>query len=82
MEGIPFLPLHCRDLASAEEGNPTYVDEGRRLINWKKFEIIGDVIISIQRSQAIPYHFSSPSEEARRLILETKFTKDDDVCAR
>ncbi|KAL9001886.1 MAG: hypothetical protein Q9188_005159 [Gyalolechia gomerana] len=81
MERIPFLPLLCRDLASAEEGNPTYVDEGRKLINWKKFEIIGDVVISIQRSQATPYHFTSWNEEAQRLILECKINKDDDVCS-
>lgn len=81
MERIPFLPLLCRDLASAEEGNPTYVDEGRKLINWKKFEIIGDVVISIQRSQATPYHFTSWNEEAQRLILECRINKDDDVCS-
>ncbi|KAL8945243.1 MAG: hypothetical protein Q9211_000253, partial [Gyalolechia sp. 1 TL-2023] len=78
MERIPFLPLLCRDLASAEEGNSTYVDEGRKLINWRKFEIIGDVVISIQQSQATPYHFTSSNEEAQRLILECAFTKDDD----
>ncbi|KAL9031511.1 MAG: hypothetical protein Q9196_000449 [Gyalolechia fulgens] len=81
MERIPFLPLLCRDLASAEEGNSTYVDEGRKLINWRKFEIIGDVVISIQQSQATPYHFTSSNEEAQRLILECAFTKDDDVCS-
>lgn len=78
IERIPFLPLHCRDLASAEEGNPTYIDEERRLINWKKFEIVGDVITNIQRSQAMPYQFNSCNEEAQRLILECSFTKDDD----
>ncbi|KAL8721509.1 MAG: hypothetical protein Q9225_001808 [Loekoesia sp. 1 TL-2023] len=81
MERIPFLPLHCRDLASAEEGNPTYVDEGCNLINWKKFEIIGDVVISIKRSQAIPYTFTSLNEGAQRLILDSRFVKDDDATA-
>lgn len=80
-ERIPFLPLHCRDLASAEEGNPTYVDEGRNLINWKKFKIIGEVVISIKRSQAIPYSFTSRNEGAQRLILDSRFVKDDDVSA-
>lgn len=78
-ERIPFLPLHCRDLASAEEGNPTFVGERRERINWKKFEIVGDVIISIQRSQAIQYSCNPPNEEAQGLILGSKFSKDDDV---
>ncbi|KAL8839768.1 MAG: hypothetical protein Q9170_001579 [Blastenia crenularia] len=81
MERIPFLPLHCRDLASAEEGNPTYLDEQCNLINWKKFEVIGDVIFSIQRSQALPYQFPPRKDEAHRLILDSRFSKDDDVGA-
>ncbi|KAL8812520.1 MAG: hypothetical protein Q9200_000955 [Gallowayella weberi] len=78
-ERIPFLPLHSRDLASAEEGNPTYLDEESKCINWKKFEIIGDVIISVQRSQATPYTNISRNEEVQRLILECQITKDEDV---
>ncbi|KAL8676581.1 MAG: hypothetical protein Q9186_006914 [Xanthomendoza sp. 1 TL-2023] len=78
-ERIPFLPLHTRDLASAEEGNPTYLGEESKRINWKKFEIIGDVIMSIQRSQATPYTNISRSEEVQRIILECKFTRDEDV---
>ncbi|KAL8820846.1 MAG: hypothetical protein Q9223_001002 [Gallowayella weberi] len=78
-ERIPFLPLHSRDLASAEEGNPTYLDEESKCINWKKFEIIGDVIISVQRSQATPYTNISRNEEVQRLIMECQITKDEDV---
>ncbi|KAL8798075.1 MAG: hypothetical protein Q9182_006975 [Xanthomendoza sp. 2 TL-2023] len=78
-ERIPFLPLHSRDLTSAEEGNPTYLDEESKCINWKKFEIIGDVIINVQRSQATPYTNISRNEEVQRLILECHITKDEDV---
>ncbi|KAL8727835.1 MAG: hypothetical protein Q9166_005781 [cf. Caloplaca sp. 2 TL-2023] len=77
-ERIPFLPLHSRDLASAEEGNPTYIGEGVKRINWKKFEVIGDVVVSIQQSQATPYSGIPRNEEVQRLILESKFTKDED----
>ncbi|KAL9038973.1 MAG: hypothetical protein Q9180_002809 [Flavoplaca navasiana] len=78
-ERIPFLPLHSRDLASAEEGNQTYIDEGCTRINWKKFEVIGEVVVSIQRSQATSYTSILRNEEVQRLILDSKFTKDDDV---
>lgn len=78
-ERIPFLPLHRRDLVSAEEGNKTFVGGGARLINWKKFEILGEVIVGIQRSQGTPYPNVARNEDIQRLILEGRFCKDDDV---
>lgn len=78
-ERIPFLPLHRRDLVLAEEGNKTFLDAGNTRINWKKFEIMGEVIVGIQKSQGTPYPTISRNEEIQRLILDGKFTKDDDV---
>ncbi|KAL8767419.1 MAG: hypothetical protein Q9209_006067 [Squamulea sp. 1 TL-2023] len=77
-ERIPFLPLHSRDLASAEDANPTYIGEGDNRINWKKFEVLGEVVVSIQKSQASSYLGILRNEEIQRLILDSKFTKDDD----
>lgn len=77
---IPFLPLHRRDLVLAEQGNRTYVtDEESERINWKKFEIMGEVIISIRKSQEIGYPTIHRNEEVQRLVLEGRFCKDDDV---
>ena len=78
-ERIPFLPLHRRDLVSAEEGNPTFIniEEGR--INWKKFEIMGEVIVEIQKSQGTSYSNIRRNDDMQRLILELNFSKDDDV---
>ncbi|MCJ1403974.1 hypothetical protein MMC11_007198 [Xylographa trunciseda] len=78
-ERIPFLPLHRRDLVSAEEGNRTFVGENLDRINWRKFEIMGDVIVGIQRSQGTPYPNISRNMDMQRLILDGKFSKDDDV---
>lgn len=77
---IPFLPLHLRDLVLAEQGNRTYVAgaEGER-INWKKFEIMGEVIIDIQKSQDVPYPTMNKNEEVQRLILDGRFCEDEDV---
>lgn len=79
-ERIPFLPLHLRDLVLAEQGNRTYVAgaEGER-INWKKFEIMGEVIIGIQRSQEVPYPTINKNEEVQRLVLDGRFCEDEDV---
>ena len=77
---IPFLPLHRRDLVLAEQGNRTFLpDEDNERINWKKFEIMGEIIISIRRSQEIPYPDAVRSEEIQQLILDGRFCKDDDV---
>lgn len=77
---IPFLPLHLRDLVLAEQGNRAFVAgaEGER-INWKKFEIMGEVIIGIQRSQRVPYPTINKNEEVQRLVLDGQFCEDEDV---
>ena len=77
---IPFLPLHRRDLVFAEEGSRTYIgiEKGER-INWKKFEVMGEVIIGIRKSQDMPYPTIKNNEEVQRLILDGIFSKDEDV---
>jgi hypothetical protein len=93
-ERIPYIPLHKRDLVSAAEGNRTFVgveDKGKEerwiqggvepdlRINWKKFEIMGEVIVSMQRAQGAPYPVFRPNEEVRSLVSETEIQKDEDV---
>ncbi len=78
---IPFLPLHRRDLVMTEEANPTFTaGTGEEFINWKKFEIMGQVIIDIRKSQQLPYASLKRHEEVQRLVLDGTFSKDDDVC--
>ncbi|KAL8895186.1 MAG: hypothetical protein Q9207_008269, partial [Kuettlingeria erythrocarpa] len=77
-ERIPFLPLHCRDLASAGEGNLTYIGDERVRVNWKKFEVLGEIIGSIQRSQSGPYTSVVRNEGLQRLIQDVRFIKDED----
>ncbi|KAJ9299092.1 hypothetical protein DTO271G3_3334 [Paecilomyces variotii] len=77
-ERIPFLPLHRRDLVSAEEGNKTFVGEDKSRVNWKKFEIMGEVVLGIQRSQKTPYPYLPKHEEVTRLLLETKLSNDEE----
>lgn len=78
---IPFLPLHRRDLIASEEGNRTFLDENRNRINWRKFEVMGEVIVSIHKSQASPYPEMERRVEIQRLILEMDLVRDDDVSA-
>ncbi|KAL5339078.1 ras guanine nucleotide exchange factor domain-containing protein [Aspergillus crustosus] len=77
-ERIPFLPLHRRDLVSAEEGNRTFIGDNRMRINWKKFEVMGEVVLGIQRSQKTPYPHLHRYDEVARLILDAKLSGAED----
>ncbi|KGO74832.1 Guanine-nucleotide dissociation stimulator CDC25 [Penicillium italicum] len=82
-ERIPFLPLHRRDLVSAEEGNKTFFGENKSRINWKKFEVMGEVVLGIQRSQKSPHPQAQKFEDVERLILDSKLSGDEeDLYAR
>ncbi|PYH44321.1 putative Ras guanyl-nucleotide exchange factor RasGEF [Aspergillus saccharolyticus JOP 1030-1] len=82
-ERIPFLPLHRRDLVSAEEGNRTFVGDTKTRINWRKFEVMGEVVLGIQRSQKTPYPHLAKFDEVTRLILDIKLSGDEeDLYAR
>lgn len=78
-ERIPFLPLIRQDLTMAASANQTFIGAN---INWKKFEIMGDVIVGIQKSFENPYSFPARShrtEEITKLILETKVLEESEV---
>lgn len=78
-ERIPFLPLHRRDLVSAEEGNKTFVGESKSRINWKKFEVMGEVVLGVQRSQKAPHPQAQKFDDVERLLLESKLSGDEEV---
>lgn len=75
---IPFLPLHRRDLVSAEEGSRTFLDEEEIYINWKKFEILSEIILPLMKSQMLPYSNLIKSKGTRELILDCKIINDDE----
>lgn len=76
---IPFIPLHRRDLISAEEGSKTLVGPDEDRINWKKFEILGEVLLPIMKSQGVPYRRLRKHDMARELILDFKMPTDEEV---
>ncbi|TVY31175.1 Ras guanine nucleotide exchange factor A [Lachnellula hyalina] len=75
---IPFIPLHRRDLVSAEEGSQTFVGAGGDRINWKKFEVLSEVILPIMKSQVLPYPNLAKHDIARELILDCRMPVDDE----
>ncbi|KAK8025130.1 ras guanine nucleotide exchange factor domain-containing protein [Apiospora arundinis] len=75
---IPFMPLHRRDLVSAEEGSMTFVGPEGDRINWKKFEVLGEVCLPIMKSQGTPYPNLTKHDVARELILDCLMPIDDE----
>ncbi|GAB1313231.1 Ras guanine nucleotide exchange factor A [Madurella fahalii] len=75
---IPFMPLHRRDLVSAEEGSRTFVGPHGDRINWKKFEVLGEVLLPIMKSQGQPYPNLHRHELSRELILDCRMPTDDE----
>ncbi|KAF2190778.1 ras GEF [Zopfia rhizophila CBS 207.26] len=63
-----------RDSREAPPGGVT----GKERINWRKFEIMGEVIVGVQRAQGTPYPPLAKNDEIRNLILDVKIAKDDD----
>ncbi|KAF4551984.1 RasGEF domain-containing protein 2 [Elsinoe fawcettii] len=82
-ERIPYLPLPIRDLVGAETGNKTFLgDDVYGRINWNKFEVMGDVLVSLQRAQGQPYRsqlLGPRNEEVQRMLLQIKIIRDDDA---
>ncbi|KAK1761387.1 ras guanine nucleotide exchange factor A [Echria macrotheca] len=75
---IPFMPLHRRDLVSAEEGSRTFVGPNNDRINWKKFEVLGEVLLPIMKSQGQPYQNLHRHDLTRELILDCRMMSDEE----
>ncbi|KAM5355598.1 hypothetical protein ACJ41O_002244 [Fusarium nematophilum] len=75
---IPFIPLHRRDLVSAEEGSKTFVGTEGDRVNWKKFEVLGEVLLPIMKSQGTPYPNLTKHDTARELILGCRMPTDEE----
>ncbi|KAF3942459.1 hypothetical protein ABW19_dt0200149 [Dactylella cylindrospora] len=76
-EHIPFIPLHRRDLVSADEGNRSFLEDGNR-INWKKFEVMGDILLTLTNSQSSPHRDLRPNAMTNQLISDATGTMNDD----
>ncbi|KAI8251934.1 Ras guanine nucleotide exchange factor A [Colletotrichum sp. SAR 10_98] len=75
---IPYIPLHRRDLVSAEEGSKTFVGPDGDRVNWKKFEVLGEVLLPLMKSQGTAYPNLTKHEAARELILDCRMPTDEE----
>lgn len=77
---IPYMALHRKDLTAAEEGNKTFVGPNGDRINWKKFEILGEILLPIMKSQGAPYpNMGRMHQAVKELILDCRLELDEDV---
>lgn len=75
---IPFMPLHRSDLVTAEVGSKTFLGPKADRINWRKFEVLGEVILPIMKSQSSAYRNLTKHDTARELILGCRMPTDDE----
>ncbi len=71
-----------RDGSDASRGTQMvrrYVIDGKERINWKKFEIMGEVVVGVQSAQAVPAGRMAKNETVRESVLDLRILKDDDV---
>ena len=76
---IPFIPLVRQDLTRAELGNRTWLGPNNDRIHWKKFQVMGEVVLALQNSQQFPYTFPKRAEEVLALILHTRVLEGPEV---
>lgn len=76
-ERIPAIPVLRRDLVSADEGNKTFLEDGR--INWNKFQVMGEIVQHITQSQENPHKVVLVCPMVGRMLQEAALTVDEDV---
>ena len=66
---VPYIGTYLTDLTFIDEGNPDYITEGdAKLINYKKFQMISELIQRIQRFQRTGYTFTLDNELKKYLL--------------
>lgn len=76
--GTSVFPGGAAGQRDSKEAPPGGV-VGKERINWRKFEIMGDVVVGIQRAQGTPYPAWQKCEDVRSLVLDVKLVRDDEV---
>ena len=74
---VPYLGVYLRDLTFLEVGNPTFVDEEEKMINYDKLRMIAKVLIEIQTFKEISYEFV-PVQEIQNLLTTKMITFDEE----
>lgn len=74
---IPYIGVYLRDLTFTEIGNPTYLDENLKIINYEKFRMLSDIILDFKKYQQVLYHFE-PVIQIQTMLRYSIPTMDED----
>lgn len=76
---VPYIGTYLTDLTFIDEGNQDYIVDGTtQLINYKKFQMISELIQRIQRFQRIGYTFTL-DHELKKYLLQSSVAMDDNT---
>lgn len=74
---VPYIGTFLTDLTFIDEGNPDFIAEGStRLINYKKFHMIAELIQRLQKFQRIGYTFTLDND-LKKYLLQCQVVMDD-----
>lgn len=67
---IPYLGLYLTDLVFIEEGNPeTFDEDGVKMVNFRKSEMLAEVLLEIQNFQESKYTYQTKNPALNYLFL-------------
>lgn len=74
---VPYIGTFLTDLTFIDEGNPDFISEGStRLINFKKFQMIAELIQRLQKFQRVGYTFTLDND-FKKYLLQSQVLMDD-----
>uniref|UniRef100_A0A6U1WWX8 Ras-GEF domain-containing protein n=1 Tax=Vannella robusta TaxID=1487602 RepID=A0A6U1WWX8_9EUKA len=73
---VPYLGVFLRDLTFLEVGNPSYLDEEQKMINYDKFRMIASVLLDFQKYQQVLYPFA-PHKQIQTALRYSLVTLDE-----
>jgi len=72
---VPYLGVYLTDLTFIEDGNKDFTNE---LINFRKRQLVSDVIAEVQLYQQFPYNIQ-PNEKLIAILKNLPYTKEDQL---
>ena len=76
---LPYLGIHLTDLTFIDDGNETFLDSNKTVINVQKAKLLATTIKTILTSSSIPYEGLSPSSTIQRILSTVEFFEDHEI---